>query len=104
MSLFIKWIDDKTRIDPVLKAAIAHLWFVTIHPFEDGNGRIARAIGDMALARQLIDVAATAGADPAGTSRPWPLHADRRAVGIEFDELCLRIADLSLGLRGPRQG
>ena len=38
-------------MDPVIKAAIAHLWFVTIHPFEDGNGRIARAIGDMALAR-----------------------------------------------------
>ncbi len=35
----------------MLKAGIAHLWFVTIHPFEDGNGRIARAIGDMALAR-----------------------------------------------------
>ena len=40
-----------TPIDPVIKAAIAHLWFVTIHPFEDGNGRIARAIADMALAR-----------------------------------------------------
>ena len=43
---------DATRIDPhVLKAASAHLWFVTIHPFDDGNGRIARAIADMALAR-----------------------------------------------------
>ena len=41
----------KTTIDPVLKAGVAHLWFVTIHPFEDGNGRIARAIADMALAR-----------------------------------------------------
>jgi Fic family protein len=38
-------------VDPVLRAGIAHLWFVTIHPFEDGNGRIARAIADMALAR-----------------------------------------------------
>ena len=38
-------------IDPILKAGVAHLWFVTIHPFEDGNGRIARAIADMALAR-----------------------------------------------------
>ena len=38
-------------MDPVLKAGIAHFWFVTIHPFEDGNGRIARAIADMALAR-----------------------------------------------------
>lgn len=51
MSLFIKWIDDKTKIDPVLKAAIAHLWFVTIHPFEDGNGRITRAITELLLAR-----------------------------------------------------
>jgi Fic family protein len=40
-----------TDIDPVLKAALAHFWFVTIHPFEDGNGRIARAIADLALAR-----------------------------------------------------
>ncbi len=38
-------------LDPVLKAGLAHLWFVTIHPFDDGNGRIARAIADMALAR-----------------------------------------------------
>ena len=37
--------------DPVLKAGLAHLWFVTLHPFDDGNGRIARAVGDMALAR-----------------------------------------------------
>ncbi|MGX1110210.1 MULTISPECIES: Fic family protein [Bradyrhizobium] len=39
------------KIDPIIKAAIAHLWFVTIHPFEDGNGRIARAVADMSLAR-----------------------------------------------------
>ena len=51
MATFLNWFDQKPDIDPVLKAAIAHLWFVTIHPFEDGNGRIARAIADMALAR-----------------------------------------------------
>ncbi len=51
MQVFLKWFDDQQTIDRVLKAGIAHLWFVTIHPFEDGNGRIARAIGDMALAR-----------------------------------------------------
>jgi len=51
MDKFIHWINDKTEIDPVLKSAIAHLWFVTIHPFDDGNGRIARAISDMLLAR-----------------------------------------------------
>jgi len=51
MSVFLKWFETPAPIDPVLKAALAHLWFVTIHPFDDGNGRIARAIADMALAR-----------------------------------------------------
>ena len=51
MSLFLDWFEGKEQIDPVLKAALAHLWFVTIHPFADGNGRIARAIADLALAR-----------------------------------------------------
>ncbi len=51
MQMFLDWFNDDHDMDPVLKAGIAHLWFVTIHPFEDGNGRIARAIGDMALAR-----------------------------------------------------
>ena len=52
MSAFLNWFNaaDYT-LDPILKAAIAHFWFVTLHPFEDGNGRIARAIADMALAR-----------------------------------------------------
>jgi Fic family protein len=48
---FLKWFNSETNIDPVIKAALAHLWFITIHPFEDGNGRIARAITDMCLAR-----------------------------------------------------
>jgi Fic family protein len=51
MSPFLKWFNAPAAVDPVLKAGIAHLWFVTVHPFEDGNGRIARAITDMALAR-----------------------------------------------------
>lgn len=51
MKTFLKWFNTENTIDPVLKAAIAHFWFVTIHPFEDGNGRIARAIADMQLAR-----------------------------------------------------
>jgi Fic family protein len=51
MREFLAWFDHGDDTDPVIKAGIAHLWFVTIHPFEDGNGRIARAIGDMALAR-----------------------------------------------------
>lgn len=51
MSTFLDWFDGQPSLDPVLKAGLAHLWFVTIHPFEDGNGRMARAIADMALAR-----------------------------------------------------
>jgi Fic family protein len=51
MKSFLEWFNIAHAMDPVLKAAIAHLWFVTIHPFEDGNGRIARAITDMQLAR-----------------------------------------------------
>ena len=51
MEAFLKWFGNDNDIDPVIKAGIAHFWFVTIHPFEDGNGRIARAIGDMALTR-----------------------------------------------------
>lgn len=51
MTRFIEWFNTPSSIDPVLKAGVAHFWFVTIHPFEDGNGRIARAIADMALAR-----------------------------------------------------
>lgn len=51
MKAFIRWFNACAQTDPVLKASVAHFWFVTIHPFEDGNGRIARAIADMALAR-----------------------------------------------------
>src|SRR5437016_13366146 len=51
MTKFIAWANLEQGMDPVLKSAIAHLWFVTIHPFDDGNGRIARAIADWVLAR-----------------------------------------------------
>jgi Fic family protein len=51
MGSFLNWFEGKQPTDPVLKAGLGHLWFVTIHPFDDGNGRIARAIADMALAR-----------------------------------------------------
>ena len=51
ITVFLNWFNKKPDIDPVLKAGIAHLWFVTLHPFEDGNGRITRAITDMLLAR-----------------------------------------------------
>jgi len=51
MLRFLDWFNGDATTEPVLKAALAHLWFVTIHPFDDGNGRIARAIADMSLAR-----------------------------------------------------
>lgn len=51
MTVFLNWFNSSTDLDPVIKAAISHLWFVTIHPFDDGNGRIARTIADMQLAR-----------------------------------------------------
>jgi len=51
MAMFLDWFNKPSDVDEVVKAAVAHLWFVTIHPFDDGNGRIARAIADMTLAR-----------------------------------------------------
>ena len=51
MAVFLAWFDGEQEADPLVKAGLAHLWLLTIHPFDDGNGRIARAVGDMALAR-----------------------------------------------------
>ena len=51
MERFLSWFENPGEIDPLLTAGLAHLWFVTIHPFDDGNGRIARAIADMVLSR-----------------------------------------------------
>jgi Fic family protein len=51
MDKFLDWLNNENSLDPVLKAAIAHFWFIIIHPFDDGNGRIGRAITDMLLAR-----------------------------------------------------
>ena len=51
MAAFLTWFESEDKTDQIIKAALAHLWFVTIHPFDDGNGRIARAIADMSLAR-----------------------------------------------------
>jgi Fic family protein len=50
MDKFLNWFNNENSLDPVLKAAIAHFWFIIIHPFDDGNGRIGRAITDMLLA------------------------------------------------------
>ncbi len=51
MNRFIQWFNTENNLEPVIKSGIAHLWFVSIHPFDDGNGRIARAIADSQLAR-----------------------------------------------------
>ncbi len=51
MKAFISWVNKKTNMDGIIKAALTHLWFITIHPFDDGNGRIARTLTDMLLAR-----------------------------------------------------
>ena len=51
MAVFLDWFNEPSLDDPVIRAGLAHLWFVMIHPFDDGNGRIARAISEMALAR-----------------------------------------------------
>ena len=51
IKIFLNWFNADNKLDPVIKAGLAHLWFVTLHPFEDGNGRITRALTDMLLAR-----------------------------------------------------
>lgn len=51
MTAFLAWFNTVTAVDPLIKAAIAHLWFVTIHPFDDGNGRMARVITDLQFSR-----------------------------------------------------
>ena len=51
MTDLLQWVNNEEDIDPILKAAVAHLWFVAIHPFDDGNGRLTRTITDMLLAR-----------------------------------------------------
>ncbi|HXP90516.1 MAG TPA: Fic family protein [Fibrobacteria bacterium] len=51
MTRFLEWFETESDQDPILDAAIAHLWFVTLHPFDDGNGRIARALADLKLSR-----------------------------------------------------
>ncbi len=85
MRRFLEWFNGDATTEPVLKAAQAHLWFVTIHPFDDGNGRIARAIADMALARSEESTRAVlqhVGAYPAGAQRLLP-HPRADATGVD---------------------
>jgi len=71
MHQFLDWFNAPADLDPVLKAAVAHFWFVTIHPFDDGNGRIARAIADLQLAR-------ADGTGQRGYSMSAQIQAERR--------------------------
>ncbi len=77
MSLFLAWLEAPNDLDPLLTAGLAHLWLLTIHPFEDGNGRIARAISDMMLAR-------TEGTSQRFYSMSSQIMADRKAY---YDQL-----------------
>ena len=83
----LAFVEGKTdAIDPVLKAAIAHIWFVTIHPFDDGNGHIGRAIADMALARsegtsqRFYSMSARLRIERAAYYETWKPH--KRAISI----------------------
>ena len=81
MRAFLDWFNGKRQLDPVLKAGIAHLWFVTIHPFEDGNGRIARAIADLgagAFGAEPSALLQHVRADPAGAERLLRHSGERR--------------------------
>ena len=51
MAQFLDWFNTASQDDPLIKAGLAHLWFVTVHPMDDGNGRMGHAVGDLALAR-----------------------------------------------------
>lgn len=73
MRRFLDWFNTDVTTEPVMKAALAHFWFVTIHPFDDGNGRIARAIADMALARS-----------EASAQRFYSMSAQIRAERTEY--------------------
>ena len=87
MRRFIDWFNIEDGIDPVLKAAIAHLWFVTIHPFDDGNGRIARALTEMLLAR----------ADKS-TQRFYSMSAQIRKERKEYYEILERTQKANLDI------
>lgn len=76
MNRFIKWVNEENKIDLVIKAAIVHLWFVTIHPFQDGNGRITRALTDMLLAQS-----------DKSTQRFYSMSAQIRAERKEYYEI-----------------
>ena len=83
MTVFLDWFGASNGIDPVLKAGVAHFWFVTIHPFEDGDGRIGRAIADMALARAegTADRFCSMSAQIEAERKQYYLHLEQKPTG-----------------------
>jgi Uncharacterized conserved protein len=79
METFLNWFESPQDIDPILKAGVAHLYFVTLHPFEDGNGRIARAIADLAMAR-------ADGVNQRFYSMSAQIRADRKEYYIQLEQ------------------
>jgi Fic family protein len=79
VAAFLKWFEGRESMDPVLRAGVAHLWFVTLHPFEDGNGRVSRAIADMALAR-------AEGSTARFYSMSTPIEADKKAYYLILEK------------------
>ena len=98
---FLEWFELSRGGDPLVHAGLAHLWFVTLHPFDDGNGRIARAVGDMALGpRRRIEPALLQpfGPDPA-RAQGLLRHAGADAEGHDG---CHAVAGLVPGLPAAR--
>lgn len=85
MEAFISWINTEDQLDGILKAGLAHIWFVTIHPFDDGNGRIARTLTEMLLAR-----------DEDGPERFYSLSSQIMAERREYYEV-LKAAQAGAG-------
>ena len=92
MSRFLDWFNTEESVDAVLKAAIAHLWFVTIHPFEDGNGRIARAVADMTMAR-------SDGSRERFYSMSKQIQAERRTYYLQLESAQRANLDITVWLR-----
>lgn len=92
MSRFLDWFNTEVDVDSVLKAAIAHFWFVTIHPFEDGNGRIARTVADMALAR-------SDGSRERFYSMSQQIQVERRAYYLQLESAQRASLDITAWLR-----
>lgn len=92
MNDFLEWFNAEPDLDPVLKAALAHFWFLTIHPFEDGNGRIARTIAAMALSR-------SDGSSERFYSMSKQIQSERREYYIQLESAQRGSLDITAWLR-----